>query len=102
MCTIYIYIYITYFEVDCNQRRAHEKFHVSAPFSLLADNGRKLIATMTILNVTEKYELGRDKSYRCVAYAVNISKPAQFVFRIYVIQGMFFNKHLDKVIFKFK
>ena len=57
---------------------------------------------MTILNVTEKYELGRDKSYRWVAYAVNISKPAQFVFRIYVIQGMFFNKHLDKVILKFK
>ena len=57
---------------------------------------------MTILNVTKKYELGKDKSYRCVANAVNISKPAQFVFHIYVIQGMFFNKHLDKVIFKFK
>ena len=57
---------------------------------------------MTILNVTEKYELKRHQSYRCVAYAVNISKPAQFVFYIYVIQGMFFNKHLDKVILKFK
>ena len=99
---IYIYIYKTYFEVDCNQRRAHKKFHVSTPFSLLADNGRKLIVTMTILNVTKKYELGKDKSYRCVANAVNISRPAQFVFYIFVIQGMFFNKHLDKVIFKFK
>nr|XP_058948009.1 uncharacterized protein LOC131775904 [Pocillopora verrucosa] len=50
------------------------------------DNGRKLIVTMTILNVTKKYELGKDKSYRCVANAVNISRPAQFVFHIYVIQ----------------
>lgn len=50
------------------------------------DNGRKLIVTMTILNVTKKYELGKDKSYRCIANAVNISKPAQFVFHIYVIQ----------------
>ena len=94
-------ICITYFEVDCNKRRAHEKFHVSAPFSLLADNGRKLIVTMTILNVTEKYEL-RWGSYRCIAYAGNSSKTAQIAFHIYVIRGMFFNKQLDKVIFKFK
>ena len=80
---------------------AHGKFHVSAPFSLLADNGRKLIVTMTILNVTEKYEL-QGGSYRCIADAVNSSKTAQYAFHIKVIRGMFFNKHLDKVIFKFK
>ncbi|XP_066021340.1 lachesin-like isoform X2 [Pocillopora verrucosa] len=54
--------------------------------ALAQDNGRKLIVTMTILNVTKKYELGKDKSYRCVANAVNISRPAQFVFSIFVIQ----------------
>ena len=77
---------------------AHGKFHVSAPFSLLADNGRKLIVTMTILNVTEKYE--RYQRYRCIAYAGNSNKTAQFAFQIYVIRGMFFNKQLDKVIFQ--
>lgn len=49
------------------------------------DNGRKLIVTMTILNVTEKYEL-RGGSYRCIADAVNSSKTAQYAFHIKVIR----------------
>ena len=57
---------------------------------------------MTIVNVTEKYELKTGGSYRCIADAVNSSKTAQYAFHIKVIRGMFFNKHLDKAIFKFK
>ena len=93
---------VTYFYVDCNTGRAHGMFHVLTVFPFLADNGRKLVVTMKIINVTEDYDSGLD-FYICRAYPVNgSSKIGKRQFNINVIQGMFFYEKLDELIFRFR